>query len=84
MARLAGPAGDLAHHPAIGVDLDFAGAGAAEQRIARQLLFRHRRDIAQHMRDGGAVGVVSDHALLDRNAGKFRDRDLDARHLLPG
>ena len=60
-----------------------AEIGQFEQRVAGQILFGNRRDIAQHMRGDRAVGVIPDETLFDRHAGQFRNRDLDARHLLP-
>ena len=60
-----------------------AEIGQLEQRIAGQILIGHRRHVAQHMRGHRAIGIIPDKTLFDRHAGQFRDRDLDARHLLP-
>ena len=54
-----------------------------EQRIAVELLLGNRGDIADDMRRGLAERVLAGHAPIDREAGQFRNCDLDARHFVP-
>jgi hypothetical protein len=61
-----------------------AEIGQLEQGIvAIQILFGHRRDIADDMGGGLAEGIVAGKALLDRDAGQFEGVDVDPGHLVP-
>ena len=60
-----------------------AKPGQLQQRIAREILFRHGGDVAEHVRSGIGVRVKTPLADIDAHPRQVRRIDLDARHPLP-